>query len=244
MHPIIHIKETDSTNNFLRKEILLNNDLMEGTVVFSDFQTAGKGQRGNSWESEDGQNLLFSMVLYPTFLDANRQFIISQIVSLAITDILGKYTNGITIKWPNDIYWQKKKICGILIENDLMGETIKQSIIGIGLNINQKEFRSNAPNPVSLYQITEQEHKREDLLGDIIERTHHYYDKLRWGEEKEVKESYKKHLFRKEGYHFFSDGIHSFEAKIKEVEDSGLLVLEDRSGEERIFAFKEIQYIL
>lgn len=243
MYPIIHIKEIDSTNNYLR-ETLLSDSLPEGTTIAADYQTAGKGQRGNGWESAEGKNLLFSVVLYPTIIKANEQFVISQIVSLAISDTLSNITENISIKWPNDIYWKDKKICGILIENDLMGETLKQSIIGIGINVNQEEFISNAPNPISLYQITEKEQDKQALLIQITERIDYYYNKLKSGEEATIRDNYKKQLFRKEGYHLFNDGERDFEARIKDVQDCGLLVLEDKKGVERSFAFKEIKYVL
>lgn len=243
MYPIIHIEEIDSTNNLLRSQ-LLESYLEEGTTITANFQTAGKGQRGNGWESERGHNLLFSMVLYPATIKANEQFIISQIVSLAIADVLSKYTDDISIKWPNDIYWNEKKICGILIENDLMGETLKQSIIGVGLNINQKGFRSNAPNPISLYQITNEEHNRQYILSDIIEHIFLYYNSLKSGGMSGIREKYKELLFRKQGYYLFNDGEHDFEARINDVENGGLLVLEYRNGETKRFAFKEVKYVL
>ncbi len=149
--PLIILPETDSTNNYLTQ--LCNEQqsaVREFTTVIAERQTAGKGQRGNSWESEDCRNITFSFVLYPTFIEARRQFILSQIVSLSIKEELDQWTEGISIKWPNDIYWNEKKICGILIENDLSGHHIGRSISGIGVNINQDVFRSNAPNPISL----------------------------------------------------------------------------------------------
>ena len=117
--PLIHIIETNSTNNYLQT-FCTREKAEELTTVVADFQTSGRGQRGNSWESEPAKNLLFSFVLFPEFLEARRQFLISQIVSLAIKEELDTYTDDISIKWPNDIYWKEKKICGILIENDLM----------------------------------------------------------------------------------------------------------------------------
>ena len=116
--PLIILPETDSTNNYLTQ--LCNEQqsaVREFTTVIAERQTAGKGQRGNSWESEDCRNITFSFVLYPTFIEARRQFILSQIVSLSIKEELDQWTEGISIKWPNDIYWNEKKICGILIEN-------------------------------------------------------------------------------------------------------------------------------
>ena len=131
-YPLIALDETDSTNRYISQ---LCNELQESvaelTTVTAEFQTAGKGQRGNTWEAERGKNLLFSFVLYPTFLEARRQFILSQIVSLSIKEELDRWSDEITIKWPNDIYWRDKKICGILIENDLSGHFIGRSISGI-----------------------------------------------------------------------------------------------------------------
>ena len=150
---IIRLDETNSTNNYLR-ELLAGDALPEGSLVIADFQTAGKGQVGNSWESEARKNLMFSLLLYPDFLPANRQFLISQIASLSVKETLDGYIDSVTVKWPNDIYWKDRKICGMLIENDLSGQHLYCSVIGIGLNINQEVFRSNAPNPVSLTQIT------------------------------------------------------------------------------------------
>ena len=120
--PLIHINETNSTNNYLQS-LCSEQKVEELTVVVADFQTSGRGQRGNSWESAPGKNLLFSTVIFPEFLEARRQFLISQIISLAIKEELDTYTSDISIKWPNDIYWKEKKICGMLIENDLMGRT-------------------------------------------------------------------------------------------------------------------------
>ena len=117
--PIV-LAETTSTNTYLAA-LCQKEACAELTTVYSSFQSAGRGQRGNSWESEAGKNLLFSFVVYPEFLEAHRQFYLSQVTALALHDVLSSYTEGISIKWPNDIYWKDKKICGTLIENDLTG---------------------------------------------------------------------------------------------------------------------------
>lgn len=150
---IIRLEETTSTNNYLRG-LVGKESLPEGSIVVTEYQTAGRGQVGNTWESEPGKNLMFSIILYPDFLPANRQFLISQIAALSVKETLDAYVDGITVKWPNDIYWRDKKICGMLIENDLTGHSLYCSVIGIGININQREFLSDALNPVSLVQIT------------------------------------------------------------------------------------------
>ena len=151
---LIHLAETDSTNRHLQRLLQADAALADETVAIADFQTSGRGQIGNVWESEAGQNLTFSLLYKPQHLPANQPFRIAQIAALSVKKTLDKYVSGITVKWPNDIYRRNLKICGMLIENTLSGGFITHSIIGIGLNINQTVFRSDAPNPVSLSQIT------------------------------------------------------------------------------------------
>ena len=241
--PLIHLEETDSTNKYLNE--LCNKQCVEElTTITADFQTSGRGQRGNSWESEAGQNLMFSFVLYPTFLKARRQFLLSQIISLAIKEELQRYVSNISIKWPNDIYWKEKKICGILIENDLMGRNICQSIAGIGININQEEFYSPAPNPVSLYQITGKRHDVFKILKNIMIRVQSYYAKLQKGDITQITNQYEKSLFRKEGMHRYKDVDGEFLARIICVEPEGRLILEDEKQVRRAYMFKEVEYLL
>lgn len=243
MPPIIHIQATPSTNSYLR-QLLSEEKLEEGTIVITNHQTAGRGQRGNTWESEKGKNLTFSMVLHPSFIPIHEQFILSQIVSLAIKTVLDEYKMGITIKWPNDIYWQEKKICGILIENALSEDRIENCIIGIGLNINQKQFNSDAPNPISLTHITKKNQELEPILIAIQNHILSYYQKIKEGNRISIIEEYKQSLFRKEGFHLYSDGERTFEAQIIDIELSGHLILRTKDKKDLKFAFKEVKYIL
>lgn len=240
---IIHISETNSTNNYL-KELLQTQNVDEGTVVWADFQSAGKGQRGNGWESEAGKNILFSIVLFPGFIKAGEQFILSQIVSLAVANCLQEYTEGISIKWPNDIYWNEKKICGILLENTILEDNIGHSVAGIGININQENFRSEAPNPVSLKQITNRDYNLEEILKTVVDNINAYYQQIKIGKTYSLIKQYKESLFRKDGYHLYNDGISNFLARIQDVDSSGILILKTKEGEERHFAFKEVKYII
>lgn len=230
---IIHIDETDSTNRWLQKDITAADNI----VVVAEYQTAGRGCGSNQWESERGKNLLFSMLIHPQDVAANRQFCISMAVSLAICEALGQHIGDLSIKWPNDIYWRNGKICGILIENSLHGSLIRNSIIGVGINVNQRTFLSDAPNPVSMWQITEQETDCEQLLHDILHCMEHYLDK-------DVKSAYCAMLYRRQGYHPYADKDGAFMAEIVTVEDDGQLVLRDDNGKERRYAFKEIQFII
>ncbi len=229
---IIHIDETDSTNRWLREQ-----GGKDDMVVWADFQTAGRGQGSNSWESERGKNLTFSILLHPTDIPANRQFAISMQVSLALCEALGQHIGDLSIKWPNDIYWRNAKIAGILIENRLHGNTICESIIGIGLNVNQRQFCSDAPNPVSLWQISERETDREVLLKDILSNIRSLIGQ-------DVRQQYLSMLYRRTGYHPYTDKDGAFMAKISDVQDDGHLVLQDEEGTKRLYAFKEVSFII
>ena len=229
---IIHIDETDSTNRWL-----CDQGGEDGTVVWADFQTAGRGQGTNRWESERGQNLLFSILLHPKDIPANGQFAISMQVSLAICEALGERIGNLSIKWPNDIYWRNAKIGGILIENRLQGSRIRDSIVGVGLNVNQRQFHSDAPNPVSLWQICEQETDRGQLLKDILSAFERYQGK-------ELRMQYLSMLYRRKGFHPYTGKEGAFMAEIVDVEDDGHLRLRDEEGKEHRYAFKEVSFII
>ena len=243
MPRIIRLQKTDSTNNYLHA-LARPEQLGEGSVVWAEFQTAGRGQIGNSWESAEGEKLTFSVVLYPTFLLANRQFLISQITALSVKQTLDRYVDDITVKWPNDIYWRDRKICGMLIENDLAGQFIYSSILGIGININQKEFKSNAPNPVSLYQIIGKRTDREKFLQEFLERLYANYLLLLQEKEVLIQEAYRQSLYRREGFYLYEDANGRFEAAIEEIEPSGYLHLRLRDNTIRRYEFKEVRFVI
>lgn len=241
----ILVHSTDSTNSYLNKMASI---LPSGTVIHTPNQTAGRGQRGNSWESEHGKNAIFSMLLKNPKIAIPQQFYISEAVSLAVIDALSQYADGFTIKWPNDIYHNNKKVCGILIEHSIMGQSINYSILGLGINVNQKQFLSDAPNPVSLSQILGNDVTVEEVLHKTCEAIERrcafknadtsYFEKLH--------REYLSHLYRNDGKeHSFAlpNGTH-FSAKIIEVEPSGMLILEDADGGKKQYAFKEVSFII
>ena len=241
------VKELTSTNDYLAA-LCKESKAKEFYTVIAESQTKGKGQRGNSWESETGKNLTFSIVLYPTALEAKNQFSLSMLTALACFDALNNYTQGFSIKWPNDIYWQDKKIGGILIENELEGKYITQSIIGIGLNVNQEVFRSSAPNPVSLKQILGSDDiNRKELFNKIV---HGIVGGYRQQEadfittQLAIRLLYRKHLYRNQGLYPYRDAQGSFLAELEKVESDGHLVLKDEQGTLRRYAFKEVEFIL
>lgn len=242
MTDALYFKQTDSTNKLL-KELLKERELPEATVVYTNFQSDGKGQPGNSWESEAGKNLLCSILLYPDTIAINKQFVISQICCLAIKKVLDTYTDGISIKWSNDIYWRDKKMGGILIENSLFRDKIRSSIMGIGLNVNQEQFRSDAPNPVSLKQVIGKETDCEKLLTQIHSELMKLYRAMDYGA---IRQQYHESLYRKEGFHRYTDceTKEQFMAKIEAVAPDGRLILITDKDEKREYYFKELSFNL
>ena len=243
MPRLIRVEETDSTNRLIR-DLMEKESLPEGSAVVADFQTAGRGQIGNVWESEEGKNLTFSVVIYPTCLLASHQFLISQIAALSVKETLDVYTEDVTVKWPNDIYWEDKKICGMLIENDLFGAYLRASIIGIGINLNQAVFRGDAPNPVSLFQILHREVDREEVLRRFLSLFYRNYLSLLNEEYDELRARYRAALYRGEGYYRYEDANGPFEARVHDIEPTGHLLLALRDGNVRRYAFKEVRHIL
>lgn len=185
---ILKLDETASTNVFLQ-EILVNSTCFEGMVVLTKNQVQGKGQRGNTWESESGKNLTFSVLLKPKVL-IEEQFVLSQVVSLGIYNFLAKMGfEQVAIKWPNDIYVDGKKIAGILIENTLSANKIGNCIVGIGLNVNQKQF-SPSINATSLAILTDKEFNLEQLLNDLLKHIEYRYLQLKMSKNTQLKRDY------------------------------------------------------
>lgn len=241
------------------KELLANGEWREGErYIRAEYQTAGRGQTGNGWESEEGKNLLCSILIsHQNSAFSNQTFYLNVAVSVAVQRLLG---DDFTIKWPNDIYWRDKKVAGILIENAIIGSEVKYSIAGIGLNVNQTEWHSDAPNPISLKQIDGEERNIEELMARLLREI----DKAL---KEDVWDYYKAHLYRKEGFWPFVEREVSvaptmnankeelsvksgelrdafFMACIKDVLPTGEIVLEDKEGKERIYHFKQIRFVV
>ncbi len=237
----IYIEEVDSTNRFLRD---YQSQGEEMTIVYTDFQTAGRGQGTNHWESERGKNITFSILTHPREVLVSKQFVLSMAGGMAVKDALDHYSAGFSVKWPNDIYWHDKKISGTLIETSVSGKCINDCIFGIGVNINQRQFLSDAPNPVSLYQITGRETDRMEILQLIVEHFDDYLSMIAELGYEKVREKYLRVLYRKEGIHEYSDAGGRFFARLQTVEDDGHLVLERTDGRSQRYAFKEVQFIV
>ena len=257
----MYIDETHSTSSLLRETY--DDSLPHLFTIRTDFQTAGRGQAGNSWESEKGKNLLFSTLLRYPDVDAADQWRLSMLVAVAVREAialslspLASRLSPITIKWPNDIYYNDQKLVGILIENTLSGRQIAYTIAGVGINVNQTQWLSNAPNPVSMKQITGEEYDIEDLLNAFLEAIQ------RWetASTEQLREEYIKHLYRRTGWHSYmerevsvaptniqlsaqtADGV--FLAQWVDITPQGEWVLRLKSGEEKRYHFKQVRFVL
>ncbi|MBS1528323.1 MAG: biotin--[acetyl-CoA-carboxylase] ligase [Bacteroidetes bacterium] len=240
---LITIQQVDSTNNFLKELLSKSEPLPEGTVIMAERQYAGRGQQQNRWHSEPGKNLTFSILLKPAFLPVSQQFDLTRAISLGVVEALQPILGDkLSIKWPNDIYYDGKKLGGMLIENILHGNNIKNSIIGIGLNINQQVFPLEVPNAVSLRQILQRDYDLKALLSDICKNIEAAYLSLRSGHFGEIRHTYLERLYRLgETKRFRANGA-EFEGIIENVRPEGTLVL--RRGEESLeFSTKEIEFL-
>ncbi len=240
---IIRLDEVDSTNSYLTREA---QTLQAPVMVVADSQTAGRGQRGNSWESIPGENLTFSVLFRPVEFRAVEQFSISEATALAVVDFLANYGIKATVKWPNDIYVGDKKICGILIQHSLTGCEISYSILGIGVNINQAQFFSDAPNPVSLKQITGQTYNLANMANEISECIERrlgmiYGSDLRMN----LHNEFMSNLWRGDGeYYPFIDTAsgEKFDAAIDGIALDGVLTLRLGDDSIRSYRFKEVMF--
>jgi BirA family biotin operon repressor/biotin-[acetyl-CoA-carboxylase] ligase len=239
---IIHLASADSTNNYANRQIR-EREVSEGTVFLTYEQTSGRGQLKNFWESEPGKNLTFSIVVYPDFLEIRHQFMLSKVVVLGIYKALCKYVDHLKVKWPNDIYVGNQKLGGILIENSIMYGLLKSSVIGIGLNINQTVFKSNAPNPVSLQNLTNKHYDCETILSEVLSGINGYYILLRDGEEAEIDMEYISHLYRLNETCYYRSENGVFEGQIIGVNEIGQLLIRRSDGKILDFHFKEVEFL-
>jgi len=227
----------ESTNSELSSQ---KNSCSDRQVFAAYSQIAGRGQRGNVWESSPHMNLTFSILFYPVDIQARDQFVISQAVAVGICSYLRAKGIESEIKWPNDIYVGGKKICGILIENAIEGTALKSCICGIGFNVNQRVFPGYLPNPTSLAILTGREFIIEDELEELLSHIFEEYDRIG----PSTVSDYLDRLYLKDIHHIYTDTATGsrFDGCIRTVTPEGCLAVECDNGEERTFAFKEIAY--
>jgi BirA family biotin operon repressor/biotin-[acetyl-CoA-carboxylase] ligase len=241
-HTIIHIESLESTNNYAIRQVVVN-EVEEGTVFLAYEQMAGRGQVNNQWESEAGMNLTFSILLRPSFLEIQKQFMLSKIVCLGLVSFLCRSVDPVKIKWPNDIYVGDRKICGVLIENAVMSGIISHSVVGIGLNINQTIFRLPAPNPVSLKMITGKDYDLDVAIKELLKEIDLYYMKLRSGQFEELDRAFHDKLYRLNEWHTYRDEIHIYSGKIIGVNPIGQLRIQEKDGPVHAYYLKEVEYL-
>lgn len=243
---IKEIAEIGSTNTWIAEN---TSEADAPLLVYALRQTAGRGQRGNSWESEPGKNLTASALFVPGNIHPASQFSISEAVALAVADLLDEYGVEAAVKWPNDIYVGDRKICGILIEHSIVGQHLSRTVAGIGININQREFLSDAPNPVSLWQLTGKEYDIPAVasrLASCLEKRVGEACRADGSGRESLHSAFMSRLWRGRGFHLFLDKKNGelISARIAGVASDGMLTLATHRGEMRVYAFKEVEFLL
>ena len=241
---LFKLNATDSTNSYLR-ELSKNKDLGKWTVVTADYQTRGRGQKGAEWQSDKGKNLICSILIKLNDFDAEDQFMLNCAVSVGIHHYLKRYKlPKLSIKWPNDIMSVSKKLGGILIENTLVSNKINQSIIGIGININQEKFSDELPMAISIKQLTNQDTPRDIFLQDLLNSIQNKFELIFENRFDELWSQYESSLYRKDAAHMFeNDKGEQFMGIIRGVTKQGTLKIEREDSSIDTFNFKEVSYL-
>ncbi|MGQ9847881.1 MAG: biotin--[acetyl-CoA-carboxylase] ligase [Bacteroidales bacterium] len=240
--PIIKIEKTNSSNDEAVR-LTKHNDIVEGTIVWVLNQTKGKGQGNKKWHSKANQNLTFSIIFKPTFLPIEKQFLISKMTAVAVCNVISCFCTNTFIKWPNDIYINNKKIGGILIENSIQGQKIHISVIGIGINVNQKTFPANIPNPTSLIIENNRKYDLENLLQLLQQSLIKEYEKLKLGQYESIENDYDRLLYKKNQTIRIIHNNKKIIATVLYVDSQGFLhlLIENK---EVLFSVGEIEYII
>lgn len=240
----IYLPTTSSTNAHAM-ELLAKTNPSEGTCIYTDFQSAGRGQIGRFWHSSHGKNVLISYIFYPGFLKVTDQFYLNIISSLAVRDTIMSYMDDVTIKWPNDVYVGEQKISGILVQNVLRGSQIKATVIGIGINVNESEFPSELPNPTSILGVIGRETRLDDVIQLLSSRLEYHYLRLKQAKYRDLMSDYYGALFRINTVAKYIDTEgNEFMAAIHSVDHQGKLILHTENGEKLTFGFREIHYVI
>ncbi len=243
---VLNVEETDSTNNHLNR-LLAKEDFPDGFAVLAKNQTAGRGQIGHCWSSEYDKNLLFSLLLHPTFIHVADQFYLMRAVEVAIVETLrnGFGSENFVIKWPNDIYYNDRKLCGFIVDNLLTGAEITHAIVGIGLNVNQTKFDESLPNPISLANIVGEEIDKESLFKDLRTAILKEYQLLKDDDMnfEFLNNRYLYMIYKFGEWTKYSDSNGEFEGRIIDIEPTGRVVIQPKRGDFRKYYIGEVEYI-
>ena len=239
--PFTELKAVDSTNNYAMAQAQ-NGSAKHGHAWLAHHQTAGKGSRGKTWSSAAGENIMLSVLLRPENEFISHSFYLTATIALAAYDLVKKYAaDSVSIKWPNDIYWRDRKAAGILIENSLRGSEWQWCVAGIGMNINQTQFDTALPNPVSLQQITGKSYHPVALAVELCDAMQQRY--VQWQTNKvSVLNDYNSVLYRRNEMVRFKKAGAVFSSRITEVKETGKLQIDD--GMQTQFAFGEVEWML
>jgi BirA family biotin operon repressor/biotin-[acetyl-CoA-carboxylase] ligase len=241
---ILILPKISSTNAFLKDNLSNSTPFAEGTAIMAVEQFAGKGQLGATWKAQAGKNLTFSVLLHPTQLSLDDQFLLTQAFSVAVAEALNEFIkpHTVQIKWPNDLYVEDRKLGGILIENSISGNHWKNAIVGIGINVNTPIFDPEIQyKAISIFQLIGHSIELIALLRVICQYLDTYYQRLLQGKTKKIKESYEANLYLKDTIHtFYIDGI-PVDGKLIGVSDHGKLLV-DFNGYSVPFSAKEIAF--
>jgi len=244
---LIHLSSVDSTNSYAI-DLLKSNKPPEGTLIYTFDQKKGRGQRGNEWLSQANMSMALSLILYPSFLRAESQFLLTKIVSLAVADLMTECfaksakTLDIRIKWPNDIYLNNKKIAGILIENSLKESFIQSSVVGVGINVNQENFSDDLKNATSLKIALNKEFDLKRLIEKLCEFVEARYLQLKTNKHDIINEDYLNCLYLLNEWHVFKTHEKKINCKIIGVSAIGKLLIENEEGKVNEFDLKEIVF--
>lgn len=240
---LIHLREIPSTNTYA-KAYITNSSPIDGTVILADAQLSGRGQAGNTWVAEPGQNLTLSIIYHAGFLTATRQFDLSIAVALGVLDTIKALLSGVEcrIKWPNDILAAGKKVAGILIENTIRGDYLQYTVVGIGLNVNQQSFPPELALACSLSTISGKQFSIEEVMEILLSNIEVYFLQLRSGTHRKQKETYLQQLYGMGEELGFEDKGGAFTGSIMGIDDTGKLQIK-KNNAVVTYGFKEIRFV-
>jgi len=241
---IIRLTETESTNSYAIS-LLSKNRPSNGSVIITGYQTHGRGTDANKWESEKDKNLTFSIILYPEFT-ADRQFLLNKAISIGIFRFLQNEfpKEKIAIKWPNDIYINDYKACGILIQNSIMGNKLDYVVVGIGLNVNQNRFISDAPNPISMNMVSGKEYNLDKTLHNLLASIFEQYERVNSGLTDKIEHEYQNALYRVMEWHDYLIKGLTVHARITGTSEYGQLLLESNDNQKYVCDLKEVKFLI
>jgi BirA family transcriptional regulator, biotin operon repressor / biotin---[acetyl-CoA-carboxylase] ligase len=240
-YPLVQLQSVDSTNS-VASQFLKEGRGEEGTVILAVHQTGGRGQGNNKWISESGSNLLFSIILKPDFLPAYKQFYLSMSVAMGIRSYLSGLGIPALIKWPNDIVVNRKKLAGVLIENSILSGNLNSSVIGIGLNVNQRVFPSELPDPTSMALEAGHPFELSGTLRELLSSMEYSIQILYQGKLGEIRTAYLNQLWLMNTVAAFRDQTGTFRGRIVDIAETGELMVRGADGNTRTYGFQEVEF--